>query len=214
MKKSNSEDTANPVKKSEKRFSAIAVIIGSVILAVTLILTVFSDSGESVILSDGTVVKFEPAAGEVISDMITEDIESRELSGQEISTLFSGLPVTAYGHFDAESGRLFGLEGKIGECSLITCVPDRWFKDTVIEGRESSSVIDGVSVKAGYLVTDKNSKGEQHIVYYAEFDLGENKYYLENGGDLNKKIDIRKELINRMTQLISNGEVDLAQIGY
>lgn len=54
--------------------------------------------------------------------------------------------------------------------------------DTVIVGTEKVSEINGITIVAGYFVTDPNSRGEQNAIYYATFEIGDCKVYLENGG--------------------------------
>ena len=81
------------------------------------------------------------------------DADLRELTAEEIETLFGGLPVEAVGYFDA-AGRLFGLEGTLGQVRLVLggC-------DAAVEGEERASEVNGVAVTAGYFLTDADSRG-------------------------------------------------------
>jgi len=72
--------------------------------------------------------------------------------------------------------------------------------DTVIAGKEESKEFNGTSITAGYFVTDPNSKGEQNMIYYATFELGSSKIYLENSG----MKDNSEATKNQLAEVIKN----------
>lgn len=62
---------------------------------------------------------------------------------------------------------------------------------------------------AGYFVTDPNSRGEQNAIYYATFEIGDCKVYLENGGMKDDSETIKNQLAEVIQKLTENGNLDL-----
>ena len=81
--------------------------------------------------------------------------------------------------------------------------------DTVIDGAEKISTVNGISVIAGYFVTDRNSVGKQNAIYYATFKLGDSTVYVENAGDKSESENVKNDLSHIIQELINNGEFDL-----
>lgn len=134
------------------------------------------------------------------------DAALRELTAEEIETLFGGLPVEAVGYFDA-AGRLFGLEGTLGRVRLVLggC-------DAAVEGEERASEVNGVAVTAGYFLTDADSRGERTAIYYAAFSLGETDAYLECAGPEGNSGETRAELAAAVQALTGRGALPLDKI--
>lgn len=144
------------------------------------------------------------------------DVTKRSLTEDEASALFSGLPVTANAVFrnsDSDGGyaqELIGFEGEIGKVKAVISTSNVPLRDTVIVGAEETSKLNGVNIIAGYFVTKPNSRGEQTAIYYASFELGSCKIYLENAGARGDSEATKNQLAKVLQKLIENGEPDLA----
>ncbi len=145
------------------------------------------------------------------------DMDKKQLAEEEVHSLFdfADLSVTAYAIYmnsntDAgNSQNLIGIEGKIGNVKMIVSTSDIQLLDTVIAGKEESTEINDTSISAGYFVTDPNSKGEQNTIYYATFELGSCKIYLENSGTKDNSEATKNQLVEVIQKFIENGELDL-----
>ncbi len=84
--------------------------------------------------------------------------------------------------FSDSNKELIGFEGKIENAKVVISTTDIALLDTKIVGSEESREVNGTSVTAGYFVTDRNSVGEQNVIYYATFKLGDSTVYVENAG--------------------------------
>ncbi len=166
------------------------------------------DNGDKIIF-----VKTDTIGGS--SSQLAYDVDIKQLTEKEVQSLFADLPVTAYAYYmdsntDAgNSQNLIGFEGKIGNVKIIVSTSDIQLRDTVIVGMEESTEINGTGITAGYFVTDPNSKGEQNAIYYATFELGSCKIYLENSGTKDNSEATKNQLAEVIQKLIENGELDL-----
>ena len=181
-------------------------------------------------LDNGEKIVFEKS--EVTGSSIHMDgtMTTRRLTEEENAALFPGLPVTADAVFMADnmdtddlqkrSGceentgniKLIGLEGNIGNIKMIVTTSDVPLLDTEIVGTEESAEINGVNVVVGYFVTDPNSKGEQNAVYYAAFEIGDCKVYLENAGTKEESETTKNQLAEAVQKLTENGEPDFTSV--
>ncbi len=165
------------------------------------------DNGDKIVF-----VKSETAASSIDIDGI---ITTRQLTEEEIAALFPDLPVAAHAVFMTgdmgtdHSQKLIGFEGNIGNIKMIVSTSDIQLLDTVIDGTEERTEINGINITAGYFVTDPNSKGEQNAIYYAALELGSCKVYLENSGAKENSEAIKNQLAEVIEKLIENGELDL-----
>jgi hypothetical protein len=163
------------------------------------------------VLENGEMITFVKSDMVACSLALDMDVKSRELTDEELDRLFPNMPVTAYAHFDADQNLLFGLEGKIGNIKLVVSMSDFQILDTIIEGNEESSIVNGIPVTAGYFVTKPNSKGEKTVIYYAFFELGNSRIYVENAGAEDESEIVKNELADMIEMLISNGELEQLQ---
>lgn len=85
--------------------------------------------------------------------------------------------------------------------------PDEIAKDYIISGTPVISYINHIAVEAGLFVTDKNSKGEQNYIYYADFKLDGLSYYMEFASE-NQKAD--EAFAALVSDVINGGSADLA----
>ena len=145
-------------------------------------------------------------------------VTTRQLTEDEIATLFPNLPVTAHAIFktsDMDAGNspeLIGFEGNIGNAKMVISTTNISLLDTEISGNEEISTVNGTSVTAGYFVTDPNSNGEQNAIYYATFKLGDSTIYVENAGAKTESETIKNDLATIIQELINNGALDLSAI--
>lgn len=182
-------------------FALVAVFIGIGILKKGL-----SDGEQIAILDNGNKINFIKLDSAMGQTDIAFQIETRELTESELKALFNELPVTAYAIFNAEDGSILGLSGEIDDMKLIVSAPDILINDTVLEGEENSSDVDGVSVNAGYFISGKT------IIYYAAFELRESMVYIEHAGAKDESETIKNEISVMIQKLVALKEVNLNQI--
>ena len=165
------------------------------------------NNGEKIVF-----VKSDNVGGSLALDV---DVTTKPLTEDETLALFSDLPVTANAIFlnsDIDAGgsqELIGFEGQVGNVKVIISTSDVQLLDTVIVGTEKVSEINGITIVAGYFVTDPNSRGEQNAIYYATFEIGDCEVYLENGGMKDDSETIKNQLAEVIQKLTENGNFDL-----
>lgn len=190
--------------------------------AVVVLGTIFFQKGlfgnrtDTTTLHNGEKLVFKQSAAPSSSFALDLDVTMKPLTAKEAANLFGDLPITLHALYktgDADAGvtqGLLGFEGKIGSVKAVISTSDMPLLDTVIVGTEESSVINEVSITAGFFITDPNSKGERTAIYYASFALGSCKIYLENAGAEADRESIKNQLADAIQELIENGEPDLS----
>jgi len=171
-------------------------------------------SNHEITLDNGDTLVFAKTDGVGLEqfEVKRSNVESHVLTPSEINRLFNELSVSGVAYFDKENGQFVALEGKINDMLLAITAPGEIFADTVIDGKETISEIEGTAVSAGYFLTDENSKGERTIIYYASFKLGQYEVYVEHAGIESSGDTVKAELANAVQDLISNGELDMGLI--
>ncbi len=170
-------------------------------------------------LNNGDKIAFERSDSLGGSLSLAFDVTTNPLTEDETAALFADLPITANAIFknsDMATGapqELIGFEGQIGTVKAVISTSDVQLLDPVIVGTEETSEINGVRVVAGYFITEPNSKGEQNAIYYATFELGRCKVYLENSGTKDNRETTKNQLAEVIHKLIENGELDLTSLG-
>lgn len=168
----------------------------------------FGESDNIAALDNGDTINFvksDSATGHLNIDIALE-ISTRDLTEDEIANLFGDLPVIAYAVFKAENNSVIGVEGKYGDMKLIISAPDITLNDTIVDGEDRVSEVDGVSVNAGYFINNKN------VIYYATFKLGENTVYLEHAGEKDESEVVKSEISSAIQDLIENGVIEIETI--
>lgn len=168
----------------------------------------FGNSAEKAVLENGDELVFEKS--NTVAGSLDLNVETRPLTEEENRILFEDLPGKANAIYAADSGELIGFEGEIGKIKITVQLTAQTLIDTVIEGIENCTEINGTSVKAGYFITDPNSRGERNTIYYAAFERGNIKYYLENSGTKDDSEATKNQLAEVIQRLIENGEPDLS----
>ncbi len=175
----------------------------------------FGNRTDVAALENGNKIVFVKSDTIASSLSLAINADSRPLTEEEVHSLFADLPVAVNAiYMDSDIGtgssqKLIGFEGKIGSVKIIVSTSDIQLFDTVIVGKEESTEINGTSIIAGYFVTDPNSKGEQNAIYYAAFELGNCKIYLENSGTKDNSEATKNQLAEVIQKLIENGDPDL-----
>lgn len=157
-------------------------------------------------LDNGSKISFIKSEAGVGQLDIAFKIQSRSLTDEEIHALFGDLPISAYALFNEEDGSILGLDGNYNDMKLLVSTPVVNINCAVIEGKETASEVDGVSVNAGYFISGKN------VIYYASFELAGNTVYLENAGPKENGEAVKAEIASAIQNLIALKQIDLASI--
>lgn len=173
-----------------------------------------SRSNHEVTFDNGDTLVFakSDSVGSEQFEVKRSDVDVCALTLSEIKLLFNELPASGVAYFNKDSGQFVAFEGNINDVSLAVTAPGEIFADTIIDGKETISEIEGTAVSAGYFLTDKNSKGERTIIYYASLKLGQYEVYVEHAGNESNRDSVKTELANIVQVLISNGELDMGLI--
>ena len=166
----------------------------------------FGGNEQIATLDNGSKINFVKSDGGVAQFDIAFEISTRDLTEDEISNLFGDLPVTGYALFNNENDSILGIEGKYDDMKLLVSAPGVNISDLVIEGEETASDVDGVSVNAGYFTSGKT------IIYYATFKLGESTVYIENAGKKDESETVMTEITSAIQDFIALGQIDLMGI--
>ena len=206
-------------KKAQKSIWAKLGAVAACLAAVVVLAAGVFQSGllgsktDIAALDNGNEIVFvkSKTAASSLQLQLDADVTTRELTQEETQALFPSLPVTARAVFASGKG-LIGLEGRIGNTKMVISTADISLLDTVIDGAEKISTVNGISVIAGYFVTDRNSVGKQNAIYYATFKLGDSTVYVENAGDRSESENVKNDLSHIIQELINNGELDLHRL--
>ena len=166
----------------------------------------FGGNEQIATLDNGSKINFVKSEGGVAQFDIAFEISTRDLTEDEISNLFGYLPVTGYALFNNEDDSILGIEGRYGDMKLLVSAPGIKISDTVIDGEEKASDVDGVSVNAGYFTSGKT------VIYYATFELGESVVYIENAGTKSEQETVKSDIVSSIQNLIALEQVDLTSI--
>lgn len=212
---------AAPKKKVHKKSKAVKWTAIAACLALTAVLAVgiFSMSSgfkkaETVRLENGETIIFAKGSSVVNQDMsFTYTRTAKKLTAEQLQSFFGNLLIEANGLYSDEDGRLVCIEGKVGNVKVEIGLDGNYFRDTIIIGdSESVSQINGVNVRGGLFLTDRNSKGERNAIYYASFKLGDDNVYVEGAGAERDSEKIRNNVADVIYKLIKNGEIETDKI--
>lgn len=174
----------------------------------------FGSKTEVAILDNGTEIVFVKSGITAPSLAAALNVTTQPLTEDELTILFPNLSVTAHAVF-SDTEELMGFEGNIKNTKMVIATTDIPLLDTKIVGIEESSTVNGTSVVAGYFETDRNSVGEQNVIYYATFKLGDSTVYVENAGKKSESEDVKNDLATIIQEMINNGTFNLSAInGY
>lgn len=209
-------EEATPGKSASKKtawikWTSIAACLAlAVVLGVGTLQGRWFSSNDIATLDNGDTINFVKT--DAVVGSLDMDVTTKALTEEETQKLFADLPVVANAVFATADNQLLGIEGTIENIKMVIATSDVPLLDTVIDGSEKSTEIDGVSITAGYFLTDANSKGEQTAIYYATFKLGSSTIYVENSGAKAERKTVKTDLAVAIQELIANGELDTAQL--
>jgi hypothetical protein len=157
---------------------------------------------------DGGTLNFYKS-GAVGSGNLDFGVETngRELTAEENGLLFGSMEATSYGLFNATDHTLLHVEGRAGNAKIILAAHGVPVADTVIETNRKTSEVNGIPVSAGYWITDKNSNGEQNIIFLASYEQDGVNVYAESAGRLGdgEEDKVMAEIANVINTLTKNG---------
>ena len=188
------------------KWSAIAACLCLVIAAAFAVPSLFGNSNQVATLDNGNKIEFVKTDAAAAQFEIAFQISTKNLTDDEIKELFGNLPVTGYVLFNEEDGSVLGMEGKYRDMKLLVSAPGINISDVVIDGEETASDVDGVSVHAGYFTSGKT------IIYYASFKLGENTVYVENAGNTDESEIVKNEIVSAIQNILLLKELNINQI--
>lgn len=158
----------------------------------------FGAKSESVTLANGELLVFEPA--NMMLDALDLNIETRELTADEVRALFAALPVSDIrACFTPSTTACVGLQGSFAGVKFVAAAPGAVLIDTVVEGH------------AGYFLTHPNSHGERTAIYYATVKCPTCTIYLENAGTEADREEVRAALV-RAVDALSGANINLGDI--
>lgn len=181
------------------------------ILGVSLLQSgIFGKQTEIVTLSNGDRMVFVKSHHAGDTQAVDIDATIKPLTEAEAAALFPGLSFTGDAIFpnsnaDTEGPQEpIGFVGQVETVKVIISTPSVQLLDTRIDGTEETCEVSGTTVTAGYFITDPNSRGEQNAIYYATYEIGGRKIYLENAGPKADSETIKKQLAEVIQELIEN----------
>ncbi len=212
-------EEAEPMEKTNKKVSLRKLLSVAACFALVAVIGIgifqsglFGLKTDVATLENGEKIEFAKSIPNLTSSDMDLHATVRDLNDAEIKILFADLPVTAYAFFDIDSHKMFGLEGTIDGVNLLIYKQGRSILCTEIGGRERTSTVGGVPVKAGYFISDINIRGNTRIIYYAKFDIGDNYVYVKYAGLLKERNEVKNKFARTVWALIENGELDFSQI--
>lgn len=162
------------------------------------------------ILSNGNQIIFYNGDNSIgDSDMALAGM--RDLTETEASEIFGNIDVDAYVGFEEKTNEFIYLEGKLDNYKIVVTRSDV-SQDTVIDGDESVSDINGVSVSAGYFLTKANSQGNKTAIVYASFEVGNYTIYLETAGIEKERDTLCNVLAEEIQTLLETANLDFEKI--
>ncbi len=199
------ENETTVKKKAVHRFpiKKIAIAACIALVAIVGVWQIMESNIHIAVLENGSEIKFARSYSMGASDINIEGT-IRDLTEEEIGVLFGDLSVSAYGYFD-ENQELIGVAGTIHDMKLVVSATERNLMCTVVDGVKYQSKVDGIPVYAGFFVTEADSKAKRNIIYYAEFQLGNNTIYVEDAGAYSESESIRNGVAAAIQELIEKG---------
>lgn len=197
------------------KFPVIRLAIAACIALVVIVGSwqMFGNASHSVTLENGDRIEFARA-----NDIASRDMNlpgpTRELTEEEIQSLFGNLAIEVYWAYFDEVGNCIGLQGELSGVKVVISATDLNLRDTIVDGTQCNSKVDGVDITAGYFVMKPNSQGERTIIYYAEFTLGATTIYVEDVGAKAVSEAVRKNVADTIQQFIEKGEPEWANTKY
>ena len=194
------------------KWAAMAACLALVVaLGIGIMPNQFGKHSYVVSLSNGKEMTFAQNSENGISSLDIAVVGMRALTEAEASALFGDCTVDASVGFEEKTNEFIYLEGKLDNYKIVVTRSDV-SPDTIVDGEETASDIDGVKVSAGYFITNANSQGKKNAIVYASFNTNNYTVYLETSGTKGDKETLCNALAEEILKLIETSNFDFAQI--
>jgi len=204
---------AKQVRKAKQpiwlKWGAMAACLCLVVVSIICIGIINNNKPYTAILSNGNQITFNK--GDRIANSDIPIVGIRELNETEASEIFGDINVEATVGFKEVTNDFISLEGNIDNFDIKVLRSDI-SPDTVIDGDESVSDINGVSVSAGYFLTKANSQGNKTAIVYASFEVGNYTIYLETSGIEKERDTLCNVLAEEIQTLLETANLDFEKI--
>ena len=174
------------------------------------------ESGDTLVYAYNRSVHQTAAQHDV---MLPEGVQSRNLTADELQTLFAPLGAiteqdSAFASFRVENGAAFYLEGTVGGVRIHLAEAGFPVSDTVIVGEETACTVMGTAVKTGYTLTKPNSNGVRTAIFCAQFEMNGGTVYTELAGAETNREQLSEQLSETVCRMISTQTPDLSAVRY
>lgn len=211
-------DEAASYQKKIKKYQKAKWVIAAACFAASVFITALlysslpEKSNDIITLDNGDKIIFVKSGTPGLASLLPDiDITAKRLTEEETSSLFAGLPVTAYAIYSgsySSTKELIGFEAKYGNIKIIISLSDINLFDTVVSGSTEKTEVNGANITAWYFITDKNSQGKKNVIYYAISELENSKIYIENKGTEDNRETIKNELAEVIEKLTGKAALD------
>ena len=200
------------IRPAWMKWGAMAACLALVVaLGVGIMPQLFGNQSYVASLSNGSQMTFTKGSENGISNLDIAVVGMRTLSEAEASALFGDCEVDASVGFEEKTNEFIYLEGKLDNYKIVVTRSDV-SPDTIIDGEETASDIDGVKVSAGYFITNANSQGKKNAIVYASFNTNNYTVYLETSGTESEKETLCNALAEEILKLIETLDFEFEQI--
>lgn len=199
------EETASYQAKKQNniwlKFGAIAACL-CLIVAGAVSMGLFGKSTETATLGDGTTISFTKA--DTVASALSLNLQARALTKDEIQTIFGDLPISGDALFALDDAAFVGFDGHYNDMKFVVSLSGNNLMDTTVIGKENVSMVRDTPIKAGYFVTNANSKGVKTVIYYSYITFDNYSVYIENAGGESEREAVRSELIVALDKLLES----------
>lgn len=165
------------------------------------------------ILNNGNQIIFYEGDNSIKNSDMKLAVEGiRELTETEASEIFGNIDVDADVGFEKNTNEFIYLGGSIDNFKVLVLRSDIPLDDTFNVEKESISVIDGVSVSAGYFLTKANSQGNKTAIVYASFEVENYTIYIETAGNESERDNLCNALAEEIQKLLEKANLDFEKI--
>ena len=199
------EETASYQAKKQNniwlKFGAIAACL-CLIVAGAVSMGLFGKSTETATLGDGTTISFTKA--DTVASALSLNLQARALTKDEIQTIFGDLPISGDALFALDDAAFVGFDGHYSDMKFVVSLSGNNLMDTTVIGKENVSMVRDTPIKAGYFVTNANSKGVKTVIYYSYITFDNYSVYIEKAGGESEREAVRSELIVALDKLLES----------
>ena len=199
------EETASYHAKKQKniwlKFGAIAACLCLIVVG-AFSMGLFSESTETATLGDGTTISFTKS--DTVASALSLNLQARALTKDEIQSIFGDLPISGDALFSLDDAAFVGVDGHYSDMKFVVSLSGNNLMDTTVIGKENVSMVGDTPIKAGYFVTNANSKGIKTVIYYSYITFDNYSVYIENAGGESERGAVRAELMVALDKLLES----------